>query len=124
MSPIVVSPMVASRCALFGPTPHRRATGSGARNAAPPPGGTATWPFGFARSDAILAVSFASAMPADAGSPSSLAMRPRIRAAMSAGEPNSCSDAVTSRNASSSDSGSTSGVTEHRMSNTRALTSA
>ena len=63
-------------------------------------------------SDAILATNFMPAMPADAGSPTSSRMRARRRAGDSAGAPNSFCEAVTSRNASSSDSGSTSGVTD------------
>ena len=119
--PTVSRPSAASWRALFGPTPHRRATGSGARKAAPPPGGTSSCPFGLARSEAIFATSFTSAIPAEAGSPSSSAIRRRRMVAIAAGGPNSLRQAVTSRKASSSDSGSTSGVTLSRISNTRAL---
>ena len=99
--------------ALFGPTPHSRETGRGARNARAAAGrhldaARSAWP-GRRRSSRRTS---RSAMPADAGRPTSSAMRARSRRAMSAGAPNSARDAVTSRNASSSDSGSTSGVTE------------
>ena len=79
MSPTVSNPIVASVRALFGPTPHSRETGRGARKAAPPSAGTSTCPFGLAMSDAILATSFTPAMPADAGRPTSSAMRARRR---------------------------------------------
>ncbi len=108
----------------MGPTPQSRPTGSGARNAAPSSAATSRWPSGFARSDAIFAMNFTDAIPADAGSPTSSAMRRRRLIAISAALPNSDCEAVTSRNASSSDSGSTSGVTSARIANTRALASA
>jgi hypothetical protein len=98
--------------------------GSGARKAAPVPGGTSRWPLGLARSEAILAMNFTSAMPAEQGRDSSSAIRLRSIDAISAGEPRSRLDAVTSRKASSSDSPSTSGVALWRMSKTRSLASA
>jgi len=75
-----------------------------------PPSGTCCWPLGLARSLAIFAANFTGAMPAELGSPTSSAMRARIRVAISHGVPNSDWEPVTSRNASSSESGSTSGV--------------
>ncbi len=117
-------PSDASRLALFGPTPHSRETGRGARKAAPPSAGTSTWPLGLARSEAIFATNFTGAIPADEGRPSSSAIRRRKARAMSPGAPKSRVDAVTSRNASSSESGSHSGVTLSRMANTCALASA
>ena len=99
-------PIACSWRALLGPMPGMRATGRGARNAAPPSAGTSSCPSGLARSDAIFAISLQAAMPADDGSPSSPAMRARSARAMSAGAPKRLRDAVTSRKASSSDSGS------------------
>ncbi len=121
---MVVRPRAAKRGALLGPIPGRRETGRGARKAAPPSGGTSSWPSGFAESEAIFATSLQAAMPADAGRPSSSAIRRRSRAAISAAEPSSLREAVTSRNASSSESGSQRGVALSRMSNTRSLTAA
>ena len=69
-------------------------------------------------------MNFTAAMPADAGSPTSSAMRRRSLAARSAAVPNRRNDAVTSRNASSSDSGSQSGVALSRMPNTFSLAAA
>ena len=73
-------------------------------------GRTSRWPSGLARSEAIFATNLLQAMPAEAGRRTSEAISRRSRAAMTAGEPKSPCDAVTSRNASSSESGSMSGV--------------
>ena len=105
------TPSLRERPSVTGPTPHSRPTGSGARNAATPPGGTSTSPSGLPRSVAIFAASFTSATPAEHGEPALRAHRALHRARRwRAPAPWSARLAVTSRNASSSESGSTSGV--------------
>ena len=63
---MVCSPRRMSVSSIFGPTPHSRRTGSGARKAASPPGGTTTRPSGLRMSDATLATIFEEARPTDA----------------------------------------------------------
>jgi uncharacterized Zn-finger protein len=105
------------------PTPHSRATESGARKARSSPGGTTRRPSGFAWSDPIFATNFTDATPADAGSRSSSRMRWRSPWAITAGSPKSARDPVTSRKASSSDSGSMRSVTDAKISCSRSLAS-
>ena len=100
----------ASATAVFSPTPHSRPIGSGARKAASSPSGTTTSPSGLRRSDAILATSFVLATPTEAVSPTSARTSSLIRRAIVGPSPNSAADPVTSRNASSIEIGSTSGV--------------
>jgi len=109
---------------MRGPTPHSLETDSGARKARVCPAGTSSWPLGLATSLAIFATNLQAAMPAEAGSSSSRAMRARRSAAIFAGGPNSPTDPVTSRNASSSERGSTRGVTLSKKEKTRSLASA
>ena len=99
-----------SATAVFSPTPHSREIGSGARNASSSPTGTTTNPSGLRRSDAILATSFVLATPTEAVSPTSARVSSLIRRAIDGPSPNSAADPVTSRNASSIEIGSTSGV--------------
>ncbi len=107
---MVPMPTRRSASSVTRPTPHSRETGRGARNAATPPGGTSTRPSGLPRSVAIFAASFTSAIPAETASPQLARTSALIARAMSAPAPWSARLAVTSRNASSRDSGSTSGV--------------
>ncbi len=100
----------ASAIAVFSPTPHSRAIGSGARNASSSPSGTTTSPSGLRRSEAILATSFVLATPTEAVSPTSARTSSLIRRAIVGPSPNSAIDPVTSRNASSIEIGSTAGV--------------
>ena len=84
--------------------------GSGSRNSCTRSASTTTNPSGFSRSLAILARNLFGATPTEATSPrrsriSHLIVRPILTAG-----PNSGSLPVTSRNASSSDRGSTKGV--------------
>ena len=65
-----------------GPTPQRRATGSGGRNSAGP-GATTSSPSGLARSLASFAGSLVVATPTDAAEPGLVAHAPRISAAIS-----------------------------------------
>ena len=84
--------------------------GSGARNAATPSSGTTTSASGFFKSLATFAANLHGATPADAVSPSSSFSARLIAAAMVGPSPKSERLAVTSRNASSREIGSTSGV--------------
>ncbi len=120
-SPIVVTPCSRNAAAVCGPTPHRREIGSGSRNAASPPGGTTTSPSGLRRSDAIFATSFVVETPTDAVSSSSSWIASLIRRAIVAPSPNRARLAVTSRNASSMEIGSTSGVKRRRIAMTSRL---
>ena len=115
-SPTVRNPASASAFSELGPIPQSARVGSGARNAASVPGGTTTSPSGFFASDAILATVLFVPTPIETVRPVSLftsllqvARQARSRRRIRSWRP------VTSRNASSSDSGSTSGVTERKM---------
>ena len=104
------TPYSASDAPVRSPTPHSREIGSGARKAASSPGGTTTSPSGLRRSEAILATSLVVATPTEAVSPTSSRTRSLIERAMAGPSPNSSNEPVTSRNASSMEMGSTSGV--------------
>jgi hypothetical protein len=82
---------------------------------------TSFCPSGLAMSEAILATNFTPAIPAEAASRVFSRMCRRNWRAMSAALPNSARESVTSRKASSSDSGSINGVTVSRMANTSSL---
>jgi hypothetical protein len=76
-------------------------------------------PSGLHRSDASFARNFVGATPTEQMTPTSRSTSARIFAAMAAGSPNSVVAPPTSRNASSSESGSTSGVYDSRTSRKR-----
>ena len=120
-SPSVPTPYSRSAAAIWGPTPHSRPIASGARKAASSPGGTTTSPSGLRRSDAIFATSFVLATPTDAVSCVSSWIASLIRRAAAAPGPHSASVPVRSRNASSMETGSTSGVNRRRIAMTRPL---
>ena len=63
---MVAHPSRLKRSSAFGPAPHRRPIGRGARNSASPPALTTTRPSGLSRSLAILAMNFDLAQPIDA----------------------------------------------------------
>ena len=109
--------------AVTGPTPHTRSTGSGCRKASSPPAGTSSSPSGLATALATLARCFVVAIPIVIGSPTSSSTRRLSRTAMSRGEPAILRMPRTSRNASSIDSPSTSGVVSRKISNTALLAS-
>ncbi len=119
---------------MAGPTPHRAWTGSGCRKASSWPGSTTWTPlpktgpsgdaFGLAASDASLARNFVGATPTEQVSRSSSSTWRRNRAPIVGPSPCRRWAPLTSRNASSSDSGSTSGVKERKIAITRSLTSA
>ena len=79
------------------------------------PGGTTTSPSGFRRSEATFATNLLAATPTDAVRARLEAMRALIVAATVGPSPESRSVPVTSRKASSMDTGSSSGVNSARM---------
>ena len=95
---------------MTGPTPQSRSTGSGCRNASSRSGGTTSRPSGFATALATLARNFVLATPTVIGSPTRSSTSRRSRSAISTGVPKARSTPRTSRNASSIESPSTSGV--------------
>ncbi len=110
-SPTVFTRCRSSRFLVAGPTPQSRVTGSGWRNSSSVPGSTTSMPSGFAMSLASFASSFVVAAPTDAVSPVSARIRRRSNAPISGPVPSDRRAPATSRNASSTEIGSTSGVT-------------
>ncbi len=106
----MATPSFASASSIFGPTPQSRRTGSGARKAASVPGGTTTRPSGFCMSEAILATSFEVATPTEAVSPVSSRIAALSFRPISTPDPIARALPVTSRNASSIETGSTRSV--------------
>ena len=105
-SPIVSIPNAFKRRCVFGPMPHSRPAGNGARKSASPPGAIASRPFGLHASDAIFATIFAAATPALTVSPVPDATSRRISAASSRASSNPA-PSPTSTKASSSERPST-----------------
>jgi hypothetical protein len=120
-SATVAIPRDRSLADVTGPTPQRRSTGSGCRNASSRSGGTTRSPSGLATALATLARNFVRATPTVMGSPTSWRTVRRRRAAISAGVPARRRRPPTSRNASSTDSPSTSGVVCSKTANTALL---
>ena len=119
-APTVTRPLSRSFPAVTGPTPHSRSTGSGWRKPSSPPGGTTSSPSGLATPLATLARNLVLATPTVIGRPTRSRTSRRSRAAISVAEPEIRSSPRTSRNASSIESPSTSGVVslehlEHRL---------
>ncbi len=114
-SATVSMPCACSFSAVFTPTPHSRRTGSGCRNASSRSGGTSSSPSGLASWLATLARNLVRAMPTVMGSPTRSRTFARSCAPISTGVPDTRARPDTSRNASSTDSGSTigAGVVEH-----------
>jgi hypothetical protein len=118
-SPIVRIPAERSLASAFGPIPHSDRIGNGAKNCASVPGGTTTNPSGFSMSDATLATLLLLATPADSVSDVSRFTSALRSAAISRGDAPSLTHPLTSRYASSSESGSTSGVSARKIVITR-----
>ena len=96
---------------MRGPTPKIFDTGSGSSTARTSSGWITRKPSGLSRSEASFARNFElGATPTEATSPVSRRMSRLIARPISIASPNSRSQPATSRNASSSESGSTSGV--------------
>jgi hypothetical protein len=109
--------------AVTRPTPQSLSTGSGWRKSTSPSGGTLSNPFGFATALATLARNFVRAIPTVIGSPTSSCTFRRSRSAITMGGPASRSRPRTSRNASSIEMPSTSGVVSSKTANTALLAS-
>src|ERR1019366_9329430 len=103
---------------------HRAATGSGCRKSSTPSRGTTSIPSGLQRAEAILAMNLAGATPTEQVMPCCLATWARMCLAIPAGAPRRRRAPATSRKASSSASGSTSGVTAPKMAMTSLDTAA
>ncbi len=116
-------PASRSLAAVTGPTPHSASTGSCCRNASTRSGATTVRPSGFFQPEATLARNLLGATPADAVRRVVSRMASLIRCATTIPSVSPQAFSVTSRYASSSESGSTSGVTDRKISNTDADTS-
>ncbi len=116
-SAMVWIPNLSSSRWVTRPTPQMRLTGNGARNraAASRPSGTTVSPSGFSRSLASLARNLLHATPTDAVRPVSLRTSDLMRVAMACPSPKCFCDPVTSRKASSMESGSMMGVKRSKM---------
>ena len=102
------------------PTPQSRSTGSGCRNASSPSGGTTSRPSGFATPLATFARNFVRATPTVIGRPTCSRTSRRSRARdLGRACRRSARSPRTSRNASSIDSPSTSGVVSSNTAETR-----
>ncbi len=122
-SPTVVIPRSRSLAEVTGPTPHRRSIGNGCRNAISPPGGTTSSPSGLATALATFARNLVRATPTVIGRPTCSRTWRRSRTAISGAAPAIRRRPRTSRNASSIDRPSTSGVVWSNSSNTALLAS-
>ena len=109
-------PEAVSASSVFSPTPHSAPTGSGCRKATTSSAGTTSRPSGLAMPEASLATNLLAATPTEQVMPCSSCDRARTARRSAAGCPAGGRAPETSRNASSRDSGSTSGVIvgEHR----------
>ncbi len=105
------------------PTPHSRSTGSGCRKASSPPAGMTSRPSGLATPLATFARNFVQARPTVMASPTSSRTSWRSRAAISVGVPEMWRIPLTSRNASSIESASTSGDVRSNTAKTSLLAS-
>ena len=122
-SPTLVIPRLRSFSAVTGPTPQSRSTGSGCRNASSRSGGTTSRPSGFPTPLATLARHFVLATPTVIGRPTRSRTSRRRRPAIAGAGPDRRRSPPTSRNASSTDSPSTSGVVRSNTSKTASLAS-
>ena len=109
--------------AVTGPTPQSRSTGSAWRNVSSSPIGTTSKPSGLPTALATFAKNFVRAMPTVMGIPTCSRTVSRNRAPISDGIPAIRRSPPTSRNASSIDSPSTSGVVSRKTANIALLAS-
>ena len=105
------------------PTPHSSSTGIGCRNWRSRPGSITSSPSGFASRLAIFATILLVATPTVTASPTRSRHSRRSRSAIWRGEPRMCPSPLTSRNASSSDSPSTTGEVSRNTLNSSRLAS-
>ena len=122
-SPTVPMPLARSLFDVTGPTPHSRSIGRGCRKSSSRSGSTCNSPSGLATPLATLARNFVRATPTVIGRPTSRITFSRRRRAICTGVPETRAKPETSRNASSIDSASTSGVVSSKTSNTARLAS-
>ncbi len=115
ISPIVRRPRRCRIASVRSPTPHSAAVGSGCKKVRTPWAGTSSSPSGLHRADAILATNIDGATPTEQVSCSCEATLARMAAATRTGDPRRRRAPVTSRNASSRDSGWTIGVTSRKI---------
>ena len=121
-SPIVCTPSASRRFAVRGPTPKIFETGSGSSTSRCSSGRITRKPSGLSRSRGELGEELrAGATPTEATRPSSRRMSRLIARPISTASPKSRSQPATSRKASSSESGSTSGVYERKSAMMRRL---
>ena len=113
-APSVVMPMPRSLRSVASPMPLMARTGSGARKDASVPGGTTVRPRGFWRSEPILATVLLTPSPMEQVMPSS-DTRPWMRRQISMGLSLEKRPGVTSKNASSTETCSMSGVSSRMM---------
>jgi hypothetical protein len=106
---------------VTGPTPHNRSTGSAWRNVSSPSTGTTSRPSGFATPLATFARNLVLATPTVTGIPTRSRTSCRRRPAICDGMPAIRRRPPTSRNASSIESPSTSGVVSRKTSNIAVL---
>ena len=110
MSATVCSPSRTSASSVLSPTPHRAPTGSCCTKATTSSRGTTTMPSGLASPEASFATNLVGATPTEQVMPCSSWMVSRMSWPIRAGLPSRRTDPDTSRKASSSDNGSTTGV--------------
>ena len=108
-------PSSARRAAVLGPIPHSLFTARGARNSRSEPGGTTVRPSGFSMSEAILAIDLLVATPTEMVNLSSACTRALSSPAICLGDLLGDTESVTSRYASSRDSGSTCGEKSRKI---------
>ena len=116
-------PRACSFRAVFSPTPQSASTASGCRKAVSSARASSSSPSGFAARLAIFASSRVRATPTVTARPTARRTSRRSRAAIARGEPEIRSSPRTSRNASSSESPSTSGAVRSNTANSARLAS-
>ncbi len=100
---------------VFFPMPHILLTGSGFKKSLTLSDCTTVNPSGLSISEAIFATNLHGATPAETVKPVSFKTTCLIFFAISTGVPKRCAEPVTSKNASSMDKGSTSGVNRRNI---------
>ncbi len=122
-SATVVMPHRASARSVLSPTPHSAPTGSVRTKATVAPAGTSIMPSGLACVDASLATNLFRAIPTEHVMPCSVRTRSRRRAPIAVGLPRRRRAPPTSRNASSTETRSTSAVISENIPMTDSETS-
>ena len=123
ISPIVFNPNLLSISAVFSPTPHNSFIGSGCKKVSVLSGEISSIPFGLHLLDANFAINLVLAIPTEQVIPSWLSTFWRMADPISRGVPSRRLAPATSRNASSTEIGSTKGVKFRKISITFSDTS-